>query len=80
MSGGEGSRDFLQILLQMKDEEDAKTPFTMTHLKALLMVCIIDSLSLSPLLSFSLSHIRMLLKLGFLDFFSLIQLVQYLSF
>lgn len=47
MSGGEESKDFLQILLQMKDEEDAKTPFTMTHVKALLMVCIINYLFLS---------------------------------
>ncbi|KAG8374778.1 hypothetical protein BUALT_Bualt10G0031100 [Buddleja alternifolia] len=40
--GGENEKekegkDFLQFLLQMKDEGDAKTPFTMTHLKALLM-------------------------------------------
>ncbi|KAL6550211.1 hypothetical protein OROMI_020699 [Orobanche minor] len=37
---GDGSgviKDFVQFLLQMKDDEDAKTPFTMTHIKALLM-------------------------------------------
>ncbi|GFP81800.1 flavonoid 3' 5'-hydroxylase [Phtheirospermum japonicum] len=38
---GEGvSKDFLQFLLEMTDNnggDDAKTPFTMTHLKALLM-------------------------------------------
>ncbi|KAL6556281.1 hypothetical protein OROGR_005569 [Orobanche gracilis] len=38
---GDGSgirKDFLQVLLQMRDDEDARTtPFTMTHLKALLM-------------------------------------------
>lgn len=35
----ESGKDFLQVLLQLKDDGDAKTPFTMTHLKALLMVC-----------------------------------------
>nr|QBS13816.1 Cytochrome P450 monooxygenase [Marrubium vulgare] len=33
----ESSKDFLQVLLDLKDKGDAKTPFTMTHLKALLM-------------------------------------------
>lgn len=33
-----GSKDFLQFMLKLKDEGDPKTPFTMTHLKALLMV------------------------------------------
>ncbi|KAL0312792.1 UNVERIFIED_CONTAM: Flavonoid 3'-monooxygenase [Sesamum radiatum] len=37
MSGKESSKDFLQFLLQLKDEGDAKTPLTMTHVKALLM-------------------------------------------
>ncbi|KAF8032873.1 hypothetical protein BT93_D1682 [Corymbia citriodora subsp. variegata] len=37
LDGGENSRDFLQFLLELKDEEDAKTPLTMTGLKALLM-------------------------------------------
>nr|GMD80947.1 geraniol 8-hydroxylase-like [Ipomoea batatas] len=30
------SKDFLQVLLQLKDEGDEKTPFNITHLKALL--------------------------------------------
>lgn len=34
----ESSKDFLQVLLQLKDDGDVKTPFTMTHLKAMLMV------------------------------------------
>lgn len=34
-----GSRDFLQFLLNLKEEGDSKTPFTNTHVKALLMVC-----------------------------------------
>jgi len=34
-----GSKDFLQFLLNLKEEGDSKTPFTNTHLKALLMVC-----------------------------------------
>ncbi|KAK6137686.1 hypothetical protein DH2020_028612 [Rehmannia glutinosa] len=38
ITDGKESKDFLQFLLQMKDNNgDAKTPFTMTHLKALLM-------------------------------------------
>ncbi|KAF5734435.1 hypothetical protein HS088_TW16G00884 [Tripterygium wilfordii] len=37
--GGEENKDFLQFLLKLKDEEDAKPPLTMLHLKALLMVC-----------------------------------------
>lgn len=38
--GGEIRKDFLQVLLQLKEEKagDADTPFTMTHIKALLMV------------------------------------------
>ncbi|KAF8412393.1 hypothetical protein HHK36_000357 [Tetracentron sinense] len=32
------SKDFLQFLLQLKEEGDAKTPLTMKHLKALLMI------------------------------------------
>ncbi|KAF8380455.1 hypothetical protein HHK36_027942 [Tetracentron sinense] len=32
------SKDFLQVLLQIKDQEDPKTPFTITHIKALFMV------------------------------------------
>lgn len=39
------SNDFLQILLGLVDDRDAKTPFTMTHLKALLLVWYIPSLS-----------------------------------
>ncbi|XP_030524726.1 flavonoid 3'-monooxygenase CYP75B137-like [Rhodamnia argentea] len=35
--GIEESKDFLQFLLEWKDEEDAKTPLTMTGLKGLLM-------------------------------------------
>lgn len=34
----DGGNDFLQFLLKLKEDGDAKTPFTMTHLKALLMV------------------------------------------
>ncbi|XP_059639997.1 flavonoid 3'-monooxygenase CYP75B137-like [Cornus florida] len=36
-SGTTENKDFLQFLLKLKDEGDAKTPLTMTHLKALLM-------------------------------------------
>ncbi|KAI7749644.1 hypothetical protein M8C21_010520, partial [Ambrosia artemisiifolia] len=34
---GDGNKDFLQFLLQLKDAEDSKPPFTMVHLKSLLM-------------------------------------------
>lgn len=42
MDGGDGdggakNKDFLQFLLELKDEEDSKTPLTMIHVKALLM-------------------------------------------
>lgn len=42
MDGGDGDggakkKDFLQFLLELKDEEDSKTPLTMIHVKALLM-------------------------------------------
>ncbi|VFQ88732.1 unnamed protein product [Cuscuta campestris] len=40
MEDGEkkGNKDFLQVLLELKDSEgDEKTPFTITHLKAVLM-------------------------------------------
>lgn len=33
------NKDFLEFLLKLKDEQDAQVPFTMTHVKALLMVC-----------------------------------------
>ena len=39
MDGQEGSKDFLQFLLKLKDTQDAKEPLSMTHLKSLLMVC-----------------------------------------
>lgn len=38
MDGSE-SKDFLQFLLKLKDEGNEEVPFTMTHLKAVLMVC-----------------------------------------
>ncbi|KAK1438710.1 hypothetical protein QVD17_04520 [Tagetes erecta] len=34
---GDGNKDFLQFLLQLKDGGDSKPPFTITHLKSLLM-------------------------------------------
>lgn len=33
------SKDFLHFLLNLKEEGDSKTPFTSTHVKALLLVC-----------------------------------------
>ncbi|KAL7165165.1 hypothetical protein ACSBR2_040942 [Camellia fascicularis] len=37
LEGGTQNKDFLQVLLQLKNEGDAKTPLTMTHLKVLFM-------------------------------------------
>ncbi|KAL8101264.1 hypothetical protein AgCh_033224 [Apium graveolens] len=37
MNGQEGSKDFLQFLLKLKDNQDVKEPLSMTHLKSLLM-------------------------------------------
>ncbi|XP_060207256.1 geraniol 8-hydroxylase-like [Lycium barbarum] len=36
-NGGQESKDFLHVLLKLKDDADAKMPLTMTELKALLM-------------------------------------------
>ncbi|KAM6597547.1 hypothetical protein CsatA_008071 [Cannabis sativa] len=36
-SGGNGNNDFVQFLLRLKDEEDSKTPLTLTHVKSLLL-------------------------------------------
>lgn len=36
--GGKAATDFLQFLLQLKDEGDPKTPLTMNHVKALFFV------------------------------------------
>ncbi|KAK7835758.1 angelicin synthase [Quercus suber] len=48
--GDKEGKDFLQILLKLKDEGDAKTPLTMIHLKALFMI------SLNP------THLNILVK------------------
>lgn len=37
-SGEKDNEDFLQFLLEQRDRGDSKTPFTMTHVKTLLMV------------------------------------------
>ncbi|KAL6972592.1 unspecific monooxygenase [Sarracenia purpurea var. burkii] len=37
LDGNKESKDFLQVLLQLKNEGGAKTPLTMTHLKVLFM-------------------------------------------
>jgi cytochrome P450 len=39
--GGKSDKDFLQFLLQLKDEGDPKTPLTMNHIKALFLDMII---------------------------------------
>ncbi|OWM71848.1 hypothetical protein CDL15_Pgr017731 [Punica granatum] len=40
--GGESEKDFLQFLLELKDEEDAKTPLTLVGIKALLINMIVN--------------------------------------
>ena len=40
---GQENKDFLQVLLKLKDEADSKMPLSMTELKALLMVCFIGA-------------------------------------
>ncbi|XP_076934303.1 labd-13Z-ene-9,15,16-triol synthase, chloroplastic-like [Bidens hawaiensis] len=37
MGSGHGNKDFLQFLLELKDNGDTNPPFTMVHLKSLLM-------------------------------------------
>lgn len=58
MSGESESKDFLQFLLQFKDNEaDSKTPFTMIHLKALLMDMVVGGTdTTSNTIEFALSE------------------------
>ena len=46
---GRKSNDFLQFLLDLKEEGDSKTPLTMVQLKSLLMVCSFGETSLPTL-------------------------------
>ncbi|KAM3321998.1 hypothetical protein P3S67_003149 [Capsicum chacoense] len=39
---GQESKDFLQVLLKLKDEADTKMPLSMSEIKAILMVCSIS--------------------------------------
>ncbi|XP_024019636.1 geraniol 8-hydroxylase [Morus notabilis] len=57
--GGESkSKDFLQFLLELKDEENSNTPFTMVHVKALLMDMVIGgSDTSSNAIEFSMAEI-----------------------
>lgn len=36
--GGEGCKDFLQVLLELLEKEDTKVPLTLVNIKALIMV------------------------------------------
>ncbi|XP_028807298.1 geraniol 8-hydroxylase [Neltuma alba] len=57
-SGSGESKDFLQFLLKLKDEEDSKTPLTMTHIKALLMDMVVGgSDTSSNTIEFAMAHI-----------------------
>ncbi|KAK4260465.1 hypothetical protein QN277_003571 [Acacia crassicarpa] len=58
MGGSEQSKDFLQFLLKLKDEEDSKPPLTMTHVKALLMDMVVGGSDTSAnTIEFALAHI-----------------------
>ncbi|XP_049361425.1 flavonoid 3'-monooxygenase CYP75B137-like [Solanum verrucosum] len=55
---GQESKDFLQVLLKLKDESDAKMPLTMIELKALLMDMIIGGTdSTSNTIEFAMAEI-----------------------
>ncbi|RWW45025.1 hypothetical protein BHE74_00049185 [Ensete ventricosum] len=43
--GGEGSKDFLQVLLELLEKEDTEVPLTLVNIKALIMVSFTFSLS-----------------------------------
>ncbi|PRQ18082.1 putative cytochrome P450 [Rosa chinensis] len=54
----EGSKDFLTFLLRLKEEGDSKTPFTMTHLKALLMDMVVGGTDTSSnTIEFAMSEV-----------------------
>ncbi|XP_054809529.1 flavonoid 3'-monooxygenase CYP75B137-like [Prosopis cineraria] len=55
---GEESKDFLQFLLKLTEEEDSKTRLTITHLKALLMDMVVGgSDTSSNTIEFGIAHI-----------------------
>ncbi|KAF5755331.1 putative cytochrome P450 [Helianthus annuus] len=55
--GGEGNKDFLQFLLELKDSGDSNPPFTTTHLKALLMDMVVGGTdTTSTTLEFALAE------------------------
>ncbi|WMV43689.1 hypothetical protein MTR67_037074 [Solanum verrucosum] len=57
-SVGQESKDFLQVLLKLKDEADAKMPVTMTEIKALLMDMIVGGTdSTSNAIEFAMAEI-----------------------
>ncbi|KAK4260459.1 hypothetical protein QN277_003566 [Acacia crassicarpa] len=54
----EQRKDFLQFLLKLKDEDDSKTPLTMTNVKALLMNMVVGGSDTSAnTIEFALAHI-----------------------
>ncbi|XP_061988629.1 flavonoid 3',5'-hydroxylase CYP75B138-like [Rosa rugosa] len=54
----EGSKDFLTFLLRLKEEGDSKTPFTMTHLKALFMDMVVGgTYTSSNTIEFAMSEV-----------------------
>ncbi|XP_068669751.1 geraniol 8-hydroxylase-like [Aristolochia californica] len=53
----EKSKDFLQFMLKLKDEGDQKTPFTMVHLKALLMDMVVGGTdTTSNMIEWAMAH------------------------
>lgn len=56
--GGSGDKDFVQVLLKLKEDGDGKTTFTMTHLKALLMDMVVGGTdTTSHTLEFALAEL-----------------------
>lgn len=56
--GAKEGKDFLTFLLRLKEEGDSKTPFTMTHLKALLMDMVVGGTDTSSnTIEFAMSEI-----------------------
>ncbi|PRQ18079.1 putative cytochrome P450 [Rosa chinensis] len=54
----EESKDFLTFLLRLKEEGDSKTPFTMTHLKALFMDMVVGgTYTSSNTIEFAMSEV-----------------------
>ncbi|WOG81654.1 hypothetical protein DCAR_0100805 [Daucus carota subsp. sativus] len=58
LEGQEGIKDFMECLLKLKSDPDTKVPFTMTHIKALLMDMVVGgSETTSNTMEFALAEL-----------------------